>query len=65
MEKKTVYQCQACGKVVELPACKKGKMICCDREMVNLSQLPDCQSSFTAEDERFGQSDEPCEDNVN
>lgn len=65
MKKKTVYKCWECGKVVEVFNPEKNVITCCGIEMRDLLKIPSCQSSLTAEHERFYDSDEPCEDSVN
>ena len=65
MQKKTVYQCGKCGKVVEVFDAEKSVITCCGIKMRNLSKMSNCQSSVTAEHERLKDADQPCDDSVN
>jgi hypothetical protein len=62
MSDKRVFNCENCGKKVEISATKKQLPECCDQPMMEVPDLPACELSSTAEHSRFDDLGEPCDD---
>jgi hypothetical protein len=62
MSAKHVYECENCGKTVELGSEDAKAPECCDKPMKEISDLDACQMSTTAEHSRFDDFDDACDD---
>jgi DNA replicative helicase MCM subunit Mcm2 (Cdc46/Mcm family) len=62
MSAKHVYECEKCGKNLELSAEDAKTPECCDQPMKEISDLDACQVSTTAEHSRFDDFDDACDD---
>jgi ribosomal protein L37AE/L43A len=61
MSKKNKYECENCGKKVEVDAGAKVPD-CCGKAMRSAEKLPVCEMSSTAEHSRLNGSDDACDD---
>lgn len=59
---KHVYECENCGKSVELGAEEAIAPECCDKPMKEITDLDACKVSTTAEHSRFDDFDDACDD---
>ncbi|UCG06363.1 MAG: hypothetical protein JSV83_21045 [Desulfobacterales bacterium] len=59
---KHVYECENCGKSVELGAEEAIAPECCDKPMKEIADLDACKVSTTAEHSRFDDFDDACDD---
>ena len=62
MSARHVYECENCGKSVELSSKDAKVPECCDKPMIEISDLDSCQMSTTAEHSRFDDFDDACDD---
>ncbi len=62
MTAKHVYECENCGKSVELGAEEAIAPECCDKPMKEITDLDACKVSTTAEHSRFDDFDDACDD---
>ena len=62
MSDQRVFNCENCGKKVELSVVEKKLPECCDQPMMEVADLPACELSSTAEHSRFEDLGEPCDD---
>jgi hypothetical protein len=61
MADKNKYECENCGKMMEVSA--GGKVPeCCGKAMRTAEKLPVCELSSTAEHSRLDGSDDACDD---
>ncbi len=59
---KMIFRCGECGRIVEFSGKdKKKRPLCCDGPMEDISSVEPCEKSFTAEDDRTVDDDEPCD----
>jgi Desulfoferrodoxin, N-terminal domain len=57
-----VYECSNCGNTVEVDAEESKTPECCGNAMKPAEELKPCSLSTTAEQDRFEDFDEPCDD---
>ena len=62
MTEKLVYECENCGKSLEVGADEANAPECCDKPMKRFESLDACQASTTAEHSRFDDFDDACDD---
>lgn len=56
------FQCEACGKQVDLAGEVPATSDCCGAKWVEVDRLPACEMPATAEHSRFDAEDDPCDD---
>ena len=61
-KKKIIYSCTKCNKTIKESAEKIPTPQCCGIPMKKNEAIGPCQSTVTAEHERFYDSDTPCDD---
>jgi ribosomal protein L37AE/L43A len=61
MSKKNKYECENCGKAMEVKAGDKVPE-CCGKAMRGAEKLPVCEMSSTAEHSRLHRNDDACDD---
>lgn len=61
MADKVKYECENCGKKIEINAGEKVPE-CCGKAMRTAEKLPVCEMSSTAEHSRLQGSDDACDD---
>jgi hypothetical protein len=62
MSAKNVYECENCGKSLELSLEDAKAPECCDKPMKEIGDLDACHTSTTAEHSRFDDFDDACDD---
>ena len=62
MNKKIIYRCEKCSKRMKADAEKIPIPHCCGKPMKKTAETGPCQSTVTAEHERFYASDDPCDE---
>ena len=62
MGKKTVFQCEECGKTAEVAGEIDKIPSCCGHDMKNITKLPFCTRAAVPEHERIFGKNEPCDD---
>ena len=62
MTEKQNYECEDCGKRIEINPDESGAPQCCNKPMKKAEPLDACQKSSTAEHSRFDDFGEPCDD---
>jgi ribosomal protein L37AE/L43A len=61
MSQKHKYECENCGKAMEVTASSKVPE-CCGKTMRSAEKLPVCEMSSTAEHSRMHGNDDACDD---
>ncbi len=62
MGEKKEYECNQCGRHVEVDAAREGVPECCGALMTLVERLPACGLSSTAEHSRSFDDEGPCDD---
>ena len=62
METKKVYQCEGCGKEIDLKLKEKHEAECCGKTSDAMEELEPCLKTDTAEHARGGDENDACYD---
>jgi len=55
-------KCSNCGKIEKYETLEEVKSVCCSADLIEISDLPVCDHTITAEQERLDEVDGPCDD---
>lgn len=55
-------RCVQCGGVEKYETLEDCKSVCCGAQLVQVNDLPVCERTVTAEQERIDEVDGPCDD---